>query len=420
MATYTQIRSWPLLLMIVSTHIDVLPVCRSPMISSRWPRPTFVIESIGLMPVSIGSFTGWRDTTPGALNSAGRVLLVFTSPLPSSGRPSGSTMRPSSSSPTGTSSRRPVRLTWSPSSIWSHSPNSTAPTLSDSRLSARPVTSWGSSSSSIDMTLSSPCTREMPSATDSTVPTSDRSAPPSSRPWMRSLRMLVISSGLICMSLLIMSVRTRPSRVLRLGSGSRHLLAKLFESVAHRGVEHHVADPHLQAAQHVRVHLRGQLHAPAGLLLDAPAYVLHEALVEVDRARHGHRQQLVLLGPHTVEDAADPEQRRHAVALREKLEEVQETLVGVAYDSPHAVLLLVAREVRREQEHLELAALVEGVGELAELVVHPVEDVAVPGGLEQRAGVDLSDLFHCPPARPAPRSRPRAGLPRSGAGGRPE
>src|ERR671914_620811 len=191
-----------LLLMIVSIAIAVLPVWRSPMISSRWPRPIGIIESIALMPVCIGSFTGWRWTTPGALNSAGRVSVVFTSPLPSSGFPSGSTIRPSSASPTGTSSRRPVRFTWSPSSIWSHSPNSTAPTLSDSRLSASPVTSWGSSSSSIDMTLSRPCTREMPSATDSTVPTSDRSAPPSSRPWMRSLRMLVISSGLICMSLL--------------------------------------------------------------------------------------------------------------------------------------------------------------------------------------------------------------------------
>ena len=36
------------------------------------------------------------------------------------------------------------------------------------------------------------------SATDRTVPTSERSAPPSSMPSMRSLRMLVISSGLIC------------------------------------------------------------------------------------------------------------------------------------------------------------------------------------------------------------------------------
>ncbi len=87
-----------------------MPVERSPMISSRWPRPTFVIESIALMPVCSGSFTGWRSTTPGALNSSGRVSSVLIGPAPSSGRPSGSTTRPSSASPTGTLATRPVPL----------------------------------------------------------------------------------------------------------------------------------------------------------------------------------------------------------------------------------------------------------------------------------------------------------------------
>ena len=58
--------------MIASIATAVLPVPRSPMISSRWPRPTFVIESIALTPVWSGSFTGWRSITPGALNSSGR------------------------------------------------------------------------------------------------------------------------------------------------------------------------------------------------------------------------------------------------------------------------------------------------------------------------------------------------------------
>src|SRR3954470_8668820 len=43
------------------------------MISSRCPRPTFVIESIALMPVCSGSFTGCRWMTPGAFHSTGRV-----------------------------------------------------------------------------------------------------------------------------------------------------------------------------------------------------------------------------------------------------------------------------------------------------------------------------------------------------------
>jgi len=61
-ATYTHARSRSVLLMIVSIAIAVLPVWRSPMISSRWPRPIGIIESIALRPVSIGSVTGWRST----------------------------------------------------------------------------------------------------------------------------------------------------------------------------------------------------------------------------------------------------------------------------------------------------------------------------------------------------------------------
>src|SRR3954464_6815146 len=65
--------SWSLLLMIVSTAIADLPVWRSPMISSRWPRPIGIMPSIAFSPVWRGSLTGWRWTTPGALNSGGRA-----------------------------------------------------------------------------------------------------------------------------------------------------------------------------------------------------------------------------------------------------------------------------------------------------------------------------------------------------------
>ena len=87
------------------------------MISSRWPRPMGIIESMALMPVWTGSFTGWRSTTPGALNSIGRVSVVVIGAPPSRGWPSGSTMRPIRSSPTGTLARRPVRRTDWPSLI---------------------------------------------------------------------------------------------------------------------------------------------------------------------------------------------------------------------------------------------------------------------------------------------------------------
>ncbi len=110
-----QMTSWPFWLMIVSMAMAVLPVWRSPMISSRWPRPMGIIESMALMPVCSGVSTGWRTMTPGAMRSMGRVLSVSMGPLPSIGSPSGFTTRPISASPTGTSTMRPVVLTWSPS-----------------------------------------------------------------------------------------------------------------------------------------------------------------------------------------------------------------------------------------------------------------------------------------------------------------
>ena len=51
--------------MIVSSATAVLPVWRSPMISSRWPRPIGTMPSMALRPVCSGSRTGWRSTTPG-------------------------------------------------------------------------------------------------------------------------------------------------------------------------------------------------------------------------------------------------------------------------------------------------------------------------------------------------------------------
>src|ERR1700754_1731185 len=351
-----------LLLMIVSTAIAVLPVWRSPMISSRWPRPIGIIPSIALMPVCIGSFTGWRWTTPGALNSAGRNSVVLISPLPSSGWPSGDTIRPSSASPTGISSRRLVRLTVSPSTIFSHGPKSTAPTLSDSRLSARPMTSCGSSSISNAMQFSRPWMRAMPSPIVNTVPTSVRSACPASRPSMRDFRMEVISSGLIC---------TNGSLGRGLAPGD--LLAKLFESVADGGVEDRVADPHDDAAEDVGLDAGGQVDPAAGLLGDAVADLADRAFVERDGRGDLDRQQLVFLPPQPVEHAPDAEDHRHPVVLDQQLEEIDDRGVGVGDRAVKPVDLLSRREVRREEEHLQLAGGVHGVGELAELVAHQVE-----------------------------------------------
>ena len=105
----------PFWLMIVSIATAVLPVWRSPMISSRWPRPIGIIASIALMPVCSGSCTDLRAMMPGALISICGVSVASIGPLPSIGSPSALTTRPSSASPTGTSTICPVRLTVSPS-----------------------------------------------------------------------------------------------------------------------------------------------------------------------------------------------------------------------------------------------------------------------------------------------------------------
>jgi hypothetical protein len=60
--------------MIVSIAMAVLPVWRSPMISSRWPRPIGIMASMALMPVCIGSCTDLRAMMPGALISIDAAL----------------------------------------------------------------------------------------------------------------------------------------------------------------------------------------------------------------------------------------------------------------------------------------------------------------------------------------------------------
>ncbi len=62
---------FPFWLMIVSSATAVLPVWRSPMTSSRWPRPIGIIASMAFSPVCTGSRTGWRSMTPGAVRSIG-------------------------------------------------------------------------------------------------------------------------------------------------------------------------------------------------------------------------------------------------------------------------------------------------------------------------------------------------------------
>src|ERR1019366_6724183 len=148
------------------------------------------------------------------------------------------------------------------------------------------------------------------------------------------------------------------------------------------------------AAQDVRVHARGQRDLAPGALPDRPAEALGGLLVELDRARDLHRQQLVLLLPQALVLVADAEDHRHAVVFDEQGEEVQQDLISSLEHAAEGLLLLGGGEVGREEEHCQLAMLVQRIGELGELLAQLVELALLAGDLEQRACVDLGELLH--------------------------
>jgi hypothetical protein len=123
-----QIRSLPFWLMMVSMAMAVLPVWRSPMISSRWPRPMGIIESMALMPVWTGVSTLLRHDHVGrdALDRPEAVAL--DGPLAVDGLAQGVDHPADQASPTGTDTMRPVLRTTSPSSMSVYSPMMMMPT----------------------------------------------------------------------------------------------------------------------------------------------------------------------------------------------------------------------------------------------------------------------------------------------------
>ena len=149
----------------------VLPVLRSPMMSSRWPRPIGVIASMALMPVCSGSCTGWRPDDAGRLHFDRRVWSSRSGPCRRSGCRARSRPGRSCASPTGTERMRPVALTVCLPRSSSTSPRMTAPIDSSSRFSARPSAAALELEDSLTATPGRPATRAMPSPTSSTRPT---------------------------------------------------------------------------------------------------------------------------------------------------------------------------------------------------------------------------------------------------------
>src|SRR6478735_9146646 len=306
--------------MIASIATAVLPVWRSPMISSRWPRPIGTIESIAFRPVCIGWSTDWRAITPGATFSITSVILALIGPLPSIGWPRAFTTRPISSGPTGTSRMRPVHLTVSPSEMCSYSPRITAPTESRSRFSARPndgVPSAVGGNSSISPCIASdrPCTRTMPSVTDTTVP-SLRMFALTPRPSMRLLISSEISAGLSCMTLSFFLCKGLAA------SGGCQRNFHLFKARFDGGVEHFVTDHHTNAADQRRVLLDRELQLAAETLFERGGDVAQGGAVDREGAvHHGIRRAALRAGQHA-ELPGDLGQRGEAAVLEQRHQEV--------------------------------------------------------------------------------------------------
>src|SRR5947209_7508400 len=128
--------------------------------------------------------------------------------------------------------------------------------------------------------------------------------------------------------------------------------------------------------------------------LDAVSDRAYEALVELDRARHLDREHLALLAPELVEGPPDAKGSRKAVTLGQQLEEVQEALVAALDDLADGVLLLGRAEARREEERLEVLVPAERVTPQRQLLLDLVQLVVLHSRFEERARVDLADLFH--------------------------
>src|SRR5208282_2831459 len=227
----------PFWLMIVSMITAVLPVCRSPMISSRWPRPIGISASIAFSPVCTGSCTDLRGMMPGAFTSTRPRTTSVSGPLPSIGVPSPSTTRPSSPSPIGTSTIEPVRATVSPSRIRWSSPKITTPTLSVSRFSAMPrMPAPGNSTISPDMQFCRPNTRAMPSPTDST--------------WPVSATLASVSNAAIC----CFRISEISAGRISISDGSLHGVLQALQAGFQAGVVEAGADAHDEAAEQVGCH----------------------------------------------------------------------------------------------------------------------------------------------------------------------
>src|ERR1700677_4501425 len=277
---------------IVSSAIAVLPVWRSPMISSRWPRPIGISASIAFRPVCIGSCTDLRGMMPGAFTSTRICVTLVSGPLPSIGVPSPSTTRPSKPRPAGTSTIEPVRDTVSPSRIARSSPKITMPTLSVSRFSAMPrKPAVGNSTISPAMQFCKPNTRAIPSPTDNTCPVSATLASVS-KAAICFFRISEISAGRISIS-----------------GGSLHGVLQALQSGFQTGVVKTGTNPDDQAAEQIRLDLLLYIDVAVAGFDQTGAQLLPLQIVQRLRRQHVRGDDTAAVGDQRGKRGDDLSQR---------------------------------------------------------------------------------------------------------------
>ncbi len=143
---------------------------RSPMISSRCPRPIGIAASMASTPVHKVFSTFRRSMISGAGRNNGSLSPPKRGGPSSSGLPKGSRIRPSASGPTPSSGNRPVPTTPSPSQTLSRPPKSTAPNASVRKSNAIPNAPESKASSSSNRTSGRPDMNATPSPTVRTTP----------------------------------------------------------------------------------------------------------------------------------------------------------------------------------------------------------------------------------------------------------
>src|SRR5690606_3922718 len=291
-------------------------------------------------------------------------------PFPSRGAPVGSTTRPSSPGPTGTSATRPVRRTSSPALTARPSPRRITPTSSGSRLKARPMTPPESSTSSSAPTSGSPETRAVPRVTDRTVPISRSVSPGDGAEAARARIASVRASSRRSASSGVDMVRYRLRRLRRRMERVAQRFLEPVEVAVESPGRFQPSDPQLHSGAEIRV----RLEARRGVDTErAPDRVDERRPMRV--GRRGRRANAARLpGPHGGGETLALRCRHRPQPVQEALDHtVVQILVGEllqraahhghgaprdvrAEPAQEGLLLLLERTAPALAEHLHLGA----------------------------------------------------------------